>query len=123
MQEMHPRMSLGLAHPQEWSLHRWDRMLLHRGQDEEELVRHRRSGTGRIRTVPAARPGVPSNGAVPHVGRECLRNMGQQGLKLLLREPGERLSAPSALDHVLVAWHTHLPFLMSGFWEMIHYKP
>ena len=87
---MNPLIRMGLAHPQELSLHLLDRMLCHIGQDEAELVRHRRYGTGLIRTVPAARTGVPSNGAVPHVCLECLLNMGQQGLNLLLRSPGER---------------------------------
>ena len=120
---MHPRMSLGWAPPPEWPLHLWARMLCHRGPEAEELVRHRRYGTGLIRTVPAARAGVPINGAVPHVCRECLRNMGPQGLNRLRREPGERSSAPSALDHVRGAWHTHLPPVMSCVGEMIHDKP
>lgn len=85
MQEMNPLISIGLAHPKELPLHLLDRILFQIGQDEEELVRHRRQGTGLIRTVPAARAGVPINGAVPHVRLECLLKMGQQGLKLLLR--------------------------------------
>jgi hypothetical protein len=87
---MNPRVRMRLRHPQELSLHLWERMLLQVRQDEEQLVGRRWEKTGFIRTVAAARAGWPSNRAVMHGGHKRLLEMGQQRLKFGVRESGQR---------------------------------
>ena len=60
MPQMHPRVRMRWRPPKELSLQRLNRMLFHRGQDEEPCVGRRWERTGVIRRVAAARAGCPS---------------------------------------------------------------
>jgi hypothetical protein len=87
---MNPRVRMRLRHPKELSLSFLDRMLLQVSQDEEPLVGRRWERTRVIRTVAAARAGLPIKRAVVHVGHQRRLEMGQQSLKCGFREPGQR---------------------------------
>ena len=87
---MNPLVRIRLRHPKELSLHLLDRILFQVSQDEEQLVGRRWERTGFIRTVAAARAGLPINRAVIHVVRQRLLEMGPQSLKFGFRESGQR---------------------------------
>jgi hypothetical protein len=72
------------GHPKELTLDFLDEMLCHVGQHEELCVRHRRDRTGVIRTLAAARAGLPINGAVPQLGHQRVRERGQQRRECVL---------------------------------------
>ena len=81
---MHPRVGVRLRHLKELSLDFLPRILFPIGQNEQELVGHRRSGTGLIRTVASTGAGLPINGAVPQVGAQRVLEKGQQRCEFLL---------------------------------------
>jgi hypothetical protein len=78
LQQMNPLVGIRLGHPKELALHFLDGILFHVGQDEEQLVGHRRQRTGVIRRVAAACAGLPINGSVLHIRHQRLLEMGQQ---------------------------------------------
>jgi hypothetical protein len=90
VEEMNPRIGVRLGHPKELSLHLLDGMLCHVGQHEEPCVRHRGPGTIIIRTVTAARAGLPINGAVPQIGAQGILEQGQQRGEFLASSPRHR---------------------------------
>jgi hypothetical protein len=114
MAEMKPRIGVRLRHPKELTLHLLDGMLLHGGQHDEPFIRHRRYGTGVIRTLAAARAGLPSHGAVPPIGHQHVLERGQQRRACLLGSSRHRPSTPSPLGDLLVAWHRHLRHSVIG---------
>jgi hypothetical protein len=78
---MNPCVRIRLRHPKELSLNFLEEILFYVGQDEEQLVSHRRQGTGLICTVAAARAGLPINSPILHVADKRLLEIGQQALK------------------------------------------
>jgi hypothetical protein len=81
---MNPLIGVRLGHPKELSLHLLDGVLFQVDQNEEQFVRHRGQGTIVIRTVTAARAGLPINGAVPQIGAQRVLEKGQQRGEFLL---------------------------------------
>jgi hypothetical protein len=120
---VNPLVGIRLGHPKQLPLELLERIGLQVAQDEEQLIRHGRSGTMRIRALAAARAGLPINGAGPQVPREGLRQMGQQGLQFCGCSAGHRTSTPSTLGDFLVARHSHLPSSLCGRGEMVYQKP
>jgi hypothetical protein len=90
VEEMHPRMGVRLGHPQELSLPLRDGMLCHVGQHAAPCVRPRGPGTMVIRTVAAARAGLPITGAVLQIGHQRGLEMGQPRDEFCFREAGHR---------------------------------
>jgi hypothetical protein len=78
LEEMNPLIGICLRHPKQLTLHFLNRVLFHRGQNEAPCVRHRRSGTGVIRTVTSACAGLPIDRAVLQIGHERPLEMRQQ---------------------------------------------
>jgi hypothetical protein len=70
LEERKPLMSLRLGDPQAWSWSLVDGGLCHIGPQEQPFIRHRRSGTGVIRTVTPGWAGWPIAGAVLPLGRQ-----------------------------------------------------
>lgn len=87
---MNPLVRLRLRHPKELSLHLLARILFQVSQDEEQLVGRRWERTGFIRTVAAARAGLPIDGAVLHIGRQRVLERGQQRREFWLGQPRQR---------------------------------
>jgi hypothetical protein len=87
---MNPLVRIRLGHPKELSLHLLDRVLFQVSQDEEQFVGRRWERAGGIRTVAAARAGLPINGAVLHRDHKRLLEMRQQGHKFRFRQAGHR---------------------------------
>lgn len=123
MQQMNPRVRMRSGHPQELSLHLWEEILLHVGQDEKQLVGRRRERTGVIRMVAAARAGLPVNRAGLPLDHKRLLERRQQCHKVRFRHAGHRAETPGTSGDVLIAWHTHLPPSMSDRGKMGPHKP
>jgi hypothetical protein len=106
---MNPLVRSRWRHPNELSLHLWERRLCHVSQEEEPLVGRRGERTGFIRTGAAARAGWPIKRAVIQVVRQRRLEMGQQRWKFGFRESGQRSSTPGTLDDLFIPWHRPLP--------------
>jgi hypothetical protein len=107
MPQMHPRVRMRWGHPQELSLHRLDGMLLHVGQDDAPLVGCRWERTGVIRTVAAARAGLPSNGAVLQIRHQCVLDMGQRVAPAMSVPAELSATSPTAVRDVYAQAHRH----------------
>jgi hypothetical protein len=90
MEEMNPLVGMRLGHPKELSWHFLNGVLFHIGQDAEELVDQRGSGTGVIRTGAAARAGLSINGVILHIGHKRVLERGEQPHEFCFREAGHR---------------------------------
>ena len=85
---MHPRVRIRLRHPKKLALHFLDGMLFHGGQHEEQLVSHRGSRRGVIRTVAAAGARLSIKGVVCQVGQKRVVDMRQECRDFWLGEAG-----------------------------------
>jgi hypothetical protein len=90
LQPMNPLMRMRWRHPKELSLPFLGGILCHIGQDEEPFVGHGGEGTALIRTLAAARAGLPSNGAVLHRRDKRVLERGEQSRAFCFHEAGHR---------------------------------
>jgi hypothetical protein len=120
---MNPRVGMRLTPPKELSLPFLHGVLLHRGQDDEQRIRHRGSGRGLIRTVAAARARVSIEGVVFHVRQPGVVERRQEGGEFWCSESSHRPSTPGPWRHLFIAGHRHLRHWGIGRWAMIPYKP
>jgi hypothetical protein len=119
----HPLIGVGWGHPKELSLDCLEGMRCHRGQQEEQFVRHRGSGTVAIWPVPAARAGGPIEGAVLQRGPQGVLAKGEQCRELWRGYPRHRPYTPSSLCHLFIAGHRHLRHSLSGQLVRRHHTP
>jgi hypothetical protein len=84
MEEMKPLIGIRLGQPKELALHLLDGILFEVGQNKKQLISHRRSRRGVIRTIAPARAGVSINGMLLHIGQKRVFEMPQEGREFWL---------------------------------------
>ena len=89
MQQVNPCVRIRLTHPKELSLHVLNGILFHVRQHEAQFVRDHGQRTGAIGRIAATRARLSINRAILPGGHKRLLKMGQQGLKLGVRESGQ----------------------------------